>query len=99
MSAAFRFGIEEEYFLVDARTKLMPQNVPRQFFDSAKAATDGRVSPEFLQAQIEVISSPHCDAGGARQELRDLRRTVATVAAQHGLAILAVGTHPTGCCR
>jgi len=96
MSAAFRFGIEEEYFLVDARTKLMPQSVPRAFFDAAKAATDGRVSPEFLQAQIEVISSPHCETADARQELRHLRRTVSTVAAQHGLAILAAGTHPTG---
>ncbi len=96
MSAGFRFGIEEEYFLVDARSKLMPQSVPRAFFDEAKAATEGRVSPEFLQAQIEVISSPHCEAGDARQELRDLRRTVSTIAAQHGLAILAAGTHPTG---
>ena len=96
MSATFRFGIEEEYFLVDGRTKLMPQSVPRAFFDAAKAATDGRVSPEFLQAQIEVISSPHCETADARQELRHLRRTVSTVAAQHGLAILAAGTHPTG---
>jgi carboxylate-amine ligase len=96
MSRSFSFGIEEEYFLVDARTKLMPQNVPRAFFDAAKAAAEGRISPEFLQAQIEVISSPHCESGDARRELRDLRRTVSTIAAQHGLAILAAGTHPTG---
>jgi carboxylate-amine ligase len=30
-----------------------------------------------------------------REELRFLRQTVATVAAEHGLAILAAGTHPT----
>src|SRR5207302_10073680 len=32
-------------------------------------------------------------------ELRELRRTVAAVAAEHGLAILAVGTHPTASWR
>ena len=31
----------------------------------------------------------------ARAELRDLRQTLAAVAAEHGLAILAAGTHPT----
>src|SRR6202022_1834965 len=31
----------------------------------------------------------------ARAELRNLRQTLATVGAEHGLAILASGTHPT----
>jgi carboxylate-amine ligase len=35
----------------------------------------------------------------ARSELRHLRRTVAAVAAEHGLAILAAGTHPTAVWR
>ena len=35
----------------------------------------------------------------ARAELRHLRQTVATVAAEHGLAILAAGTHPTALWR
>src|SRR6185295_10104808 len=50
---------------------------------------------EFLQSQIEVITQPQVDMDSARQELRDLRQTVAQVAAEHGLAILAAGTHPT----
>ena len=95
MTDAFTFGIEEEYFLVDAETKLVPRAVPREFFDAAKAATDGRSATEFLQPQIEVMSSPHVSAADARAELRELRRTVAAVAAEHGLAILAAGTHPT----
>src|SRR5262249_32511363 len=45
--------------------------------------------------QIEVISSPHTDMAQARAELRELRKAVAAVAADHGLAILAAGTHPT----
>ncbi len=96
MNAAFPFGIEEEYFLIDAQTKHLAYNVSRAFFDAASAATQGRVSPEFLQPQIEVKSSPHVSMPDARRELRELRRIVSTVAQQHGLAIFAAGTHPTG---
>src|SRR5216684_9145546 len=99
MTNSFTFGIEEEYFLVDAETKLVAHGVPQAFFEAARAASDGRISPEFLQPQIEVISSPHADMAEARAELRHLRRTVAAVAAQHGLAILASGTHPTALWR
>src|SRR4029453_11309841 len=49
--------------------------------------------------QIEVISSPHDNMADARAELRELRQTIAAVAAEHGLAILAAGTHPTGAWR
>jgi glutamate---cysteine ligase / carboxylate-amine ligase len=99
MPGAFTFGIEEEYFLVDAETKLVPLDVPAAFFEAAKAATNGRASTEFLQPQIEVMSSPHASMADARAELRELRRTVAAVAADHGLAILAAGTHPTASWR
>jgi carboxylate-amine ligase len=95
MNGEFAFGIEEEYFLVDARTNLVASDVPPAFFEAAKAATKGRISTEFLQPQIEVISSPHVDVAAARRELRDLRRIVSEVAAGHGFAILAAGTHPT----
>jgi len=96
---AFTFGIEEEYFLVDAQTKRAVCGVQREFFEAARLATDGRCTTEFLQPQIEVATSPHISSADARRELRDLRRSVAAVAAQHGLAILAAGTHPTAVWR
>ncbi len=99
MTGAFTFGIEEEYFLVDVQTKLVAGDVPPEFFEAVKAATDGRTSTEFLQPQVEVISSPHVSMADARAELRQLRRTVSAVAAEHGLAILAAGTHPTAAWR
>jgi carboxylate-amine ligase len=99
MSAAFPFGIEEEYFLVDAQTKLVAHDISPAFFEAASAATRGRISPEFLQPQVEVKSSPHVNMAEARSELRHLRHTVSAVAAQHGLAILAAGTHPTALWR
>src|SRR5947207_1960448 len=92
---SYTFGIEEEYFVVDAETKLVLRRMPEAFFKAAEAATDGRISREFLQAQVEVITPPHTNMADARAELRELRQIVAAVAAEHGLAILAAGTHPT----
>jgi len=99
MAGPFTLGIEEEYFLVDAETKSLVRGMPQAFLAAAKAAANGRISTEFLQPQIEVISSPHETMAGALAELRELRGTIAAVAGEHGLAILACGTHPTGTWR
>ncbi len=95
MKDAYTFGIEEEYFLVDAHTKLVTRDMPKTFLDIAKEATNGQVMGEFLQSQCEVATLPHHDIRTAHAELRHLRQTVAKIAADHGLAILAAGTHPT----
>jgi glutamate---cysteine ligase / carboxylate-amine ligase len=102
MEEHFSFGIEEEYFLVDAETKALICDMPKTFLAAAKKAagqTGGQVTSEMLQAQIEVATAPHTEMKAAREELRDLRRTLADVAAAHGLAILAAGTHPIGSSR
>jgi len=95
MKDKYRFGIEEEYFLVNAETKLVTRAMPEAFLRAAKAATNGQVMGEFLQSQIEVATLPHHDIRTAHAELRHLRQAVAKIAAEHGLAILAAGTHPT----
>src|SRR5829696_3327150 len=95
MADEYSFGIEEEYFLVHADSKLVVCDMPEAFFKAAETATKGRVSREFLQSQVEVVSSTHTSLANARAELRHLRHTLAAVAAEHGLAILASGTHPT----
>src|SRR5215470_1822239 len=95
MAGAYTVGIEEEYFLVDAATKTVAAQRPDAFFAAAKAALGPQVRGELLQSQIEVTTEPHHDMSTARTELRHLRSTIARVAAEHGLAILAAGTHPT----
>ncbi len=94
-SEAYTVGIEEEYFLVDAETKMVVAQSPQGFFAAAKAALGPQLKSELLQSQVEVVTAPHDDMTMAREELRRLRQTVAAVAAEHGLAILAAGTHPT----
>jgi len=66
----FRFGIEEEYFLVDAETKAIASTVPEDLFATAKRSTLGRSKSEFLQQQLEVATEPHVDIVKAGAELR-----------------------------
>jgi carboxylate-amine ligase len=91
----FSFGIEEEYFLVDRDTKAVARKMPDGFFEAARTALGDSVAGEFLQSQIEIVTKPHDDVAAARAELRRLRNVLGDIASQHGLAILAAGTHPT----
>jgi glutamate---cysteine ligase / carboxylate-amine ligase len=99
MANIFKFGIEEEFFLVDAGTKSAARAMPAEFLAAARRATGGQVSGELLQSQVEIATLPHTDMATAREELRFLRQAVAKAAAEHGLAILAAGTHPTAAWR
>src|SRR5262249_56299874 len=94
MGENFTFGIEEEYFLVDAETKTVCCHMPEKFLAAAREATDGKVRGEFLQSQIEVATAPQTSLMLARAELRSLRQIVGAVAAEHRLASRAPGTHP-----
>lgn len=91
----FAFGVEEEYFLARRATGAIVPRAPDSLFQQADAATHGRIGREFLQSQVEIATPPFVDMAEARAELRYIRRVLGFIAAEHGLAILACGTHPT----
>lgn len=91
----FSFGIEEEYFLHDKATNKAAVRTPDALFRDANLATDGRVEREFLQTQAEAVTRPQFHMDAARRELAFIRRVLADLAAEHGLSLLASGTHPT----
>jgi carboxylate-amine ligase len=91
---SFTIGIEEEYLLVDPTTRDLIQEVPAGLLEACEAKIGRRVVPEFLQCQIEVGTSVCQDVASAGRELAGLRRDVAGVARDHGLAIIAASTHP-----
>jgi carboxylate-amine ligase len=66
----YKFGIEEEYFLVDAETKAVVVTRPPSFLARLKDALGDRVSGEMLQAQVEVSTSPHTCMNTAAAELK-----------------------------
>jgi glutamate---cysteine ligase / carboxylate-amine ligase len=90
----FTLGVEEEYLLVDRETRDLAK-MPRAMLKQCKSLTEGQqVKPEFLRSQIEIGTRICKDIGEVRKSLTELRGAVIDVAASHGLAPLAVSTHP-----
>ena len=91
---AFTVGVEEEYLLVDVETRELATDPPKSMFNECEARIRDLVRPEFLTSQIEVGTRPFKTVKEVRNDLAWLRRTVADVAAKHGLAPIAASTHP-----
>ena len=87
-------GIEEEYLLVDRETRELASNPPPELFEECEKHIPGLVRPEFMKAQIEVGTSVCKSVPEAQAQLAELRRTIAEIAATHGLAPIAAGAHP-----
>ena len=67
------------------------QDFPERRQGGHQRTSDGRIPAIAVRGR----DLPHRDIRTAHTELRHLRQTVAKIAAEHGLAILAAGTHPT----
>jgi carboxylate-amine ligase len=87
-------GIEEEYLLVDRASRDLAAAPPDSMLAECEELLEGRVSPEFLRAQIEVGTRPATTVAEAGADLAHLRSTVARVSEAHGLAPIAASTHP-----
>jgi carboxylate-amine ligase len=84
----FTLGIEEEYFLVDRVTRDVVDDPPTTMLAECEARLAGQVGPEFLRSQIEVGTGICSGFDEARADLARLRRTMAEIAARHGVALL-----------
>jgi len=91
---SFTIGIEEEYLLVDKETRALVVDPPDSLMSECEKLLEGRVSPEFLQSQIEVGTSKCATIKEAGLEIAQLRKCIAEVAGQYGLAPIAASTHP-----
>ncbi|WP_374300857.1 carboxylate-amine ligase [Paracoccus sp. (in: a-proteobacteria)] len=93
MTDDFTLGIEEEYLLVDQDTgDLSP--APDTVMAACKEALGDAFSPEFLRCQVEVGTPVSADIAEARGHLAHLRRTVARIAGDYGLAPISASCHP-----
>jgi carboxylate-amine ligase len=95
MAEHYQFGIEEEYFIVDAKTKAVQRQAHTRFLLDLKRALGPSVTRELLQSQLEVSTKPSFSMADTRVELKNLRQTIGAIAAEHGLSYFASGTHPT----
>jgi len=95
MAAAklFTLGIEEEFQLVDPKTRALRSHV-QQLLEEGHAILKDELKPELHQSVIEV-GTPICeDIKHARTEVTRLRSQLAGLARRNGLQIAAAGTHP-----
>ena len=89
----FSIGIEEEYHLVDRKTRDVVSDPPRHILSECAALLhEDQVHPELLRSQIEVETRVCHTVREAIEDLAGLRRTVAKVTEQYGLAPVAAST-------
>lgn len=91
---AFTFGIEEEFFLVARRTRQTAKRGTAALIAACRERLGDRVDAEMLGPQLEISSPVFDDVDAALATMRQLRREIADIAASHGIALLAAGTHP-----
>ncbi len=91
---SFTVGIEEEYLLVDKHSRDLTADPPAELMQRCEERLNTQVTTEFLRCQIEVGTRVHTRLADARDELATLRRTVADVTGEAGLAPIAASTHP-----
>ncbi|WP_339630434.1 carboxylate-amine ligase [uncultured Sneathiella sp.] len=92
---SFTIGIEEEYLLVDLETRALAIEPSEDILSECeRLLPDHLVTPEFLRSQLEVGTRVCKNITEARAALYELRRTVADVANQHGLGVMAASVHP-----
>ncbi len=90
----FTLGIEEEYFIVDRKTRELVRKPDPAFLDACHDALGDQVTNEFLLCQVEVGTKPHRSVADAASELAELRASVAKAAEPFGYAPIAASTHP-----
>ena len=94
MAHEYRFGIEEELFLADGRTRSAPRESVSDFHKAARSRLDG-VERELLESQAEICSKPSTSFAETHEALAKLRTGLCAIGREHGLKVFAAGTHPT----
>ncbi|MCB8820402.1 carboxylate-amine ligase [Microvirga rosea] len=94
MGGEFRFGIEEEYFVNDAVKRDVARARIKEFFASCHEKLEDGVQHEMLEPQVEIATNPSLDFAEMRTQLTRLRSSLGEIAREHGLTVMAAGTHP-----
>jgi carboxylate-amine ligase len=89
-----RFGIEEEFFLCDLRTRAVVRRPSRAFGLESRRRLLDRVSSELLQSQVEVKTPILSSIESALESIASGRAALIEVASAHQMGVLSAGTHP-----
>ena len=89
----FTLGVEEEYMVLDPVSFELKSHEQKIVQEGQKAIKD-KVKAEMHQAVVEVGTDICADADEAWQDVANLRKTIAGIAGDLGVAMGASGTHP-----
>jgi carboxylate-amine ligase len=87
-------GIEEEYQTIDPETRDLRSHIQMEILDKAKLKIAEKVKAEMHQAVIEVGTEVCKNIQEAREDMRNLRAEMITLAKDNGLLLGAASTHP-----
>ncbi|MBI1344526.1 MAG: carboxylate-amine ligase [Terrimonas sp.] len=90
---SFTLGVEEEYMVLDPETRELKSHEQKIVHEGEKVIKD-KVKAEMHQAVVEVGTDICKDIDEAFLDVAHLRKTIAAIAGNLGLAMGAAGTHP-----
>ena len=93
-STDFTVGLEEEFALLDDRLGLAQRFEELRDAAAADSVLAGSISGELISSEIEIRSGRGEELAAATIAQRDRRRRLFALAAEHGVALGATGTHP-----
>ncbi|HYJ87349.1 MAG TPA: carboxylate-amine ligase [Pyrinomonadaceae bacterium] len=89
----FTLGIEEEFQIVDPKTRELRSHVS-EFLEEGKMLLGEQIKPEMIQSMVEVGTGICKNIQEARADITRLRSIISGLAGKTGLAIVAASTHP-----
>ncbi|GAC1399514.1 MAG: carboxylate-amine ligase [Pyrinomonadaceae bacterium] len=93
MRDTYTLGIEEEFQIVDPKTRELRSHVS-EILEEGMMLLGEQVKPEMIQSMIEVGTGICQNIQEARTDITNLRAVIAHLARKNGLAIVAASTHP-----
>src|SRR5438105_2888600 len=92
MAERFTLGIEEEFQIIDPRTRELKSHIEEML--AAGAHLGDQIKPELHKSVVEVGTPVCADIREARAAVLLLRRNLISMAEKSGVRIVAAGTHP-----
>ncbi len=89
----FTLGVEEEYMVIDPKTRELTSH-DQKIVERASYIVKDSVKAEMHQAVVEVGTGICKNVDEARNDITNLRKLVSNIAGDLGLKIGAAGTHP-----
>ena len=91
----YSFGMEEEYFLFDAKTRHSVRRANKRFLLRAQKQLGDHVMTRNVAVADRGRHTPCDSPQEARGHLAHYRRTLGQLAAEYGLGLAAMGTFPS----